>query len=200
MYERYVKRLLDVLFSAVLLALLWPAMAVVALLIRLETPGPAIFKQKRYGKDKKFFYIYKFRTMRMDAPRDVDTNRFHDAENYITPLGRILRRYSVDELPQLINILRGDMSFIGPRPALWNQYDLMEWRDRLGASGVRPGLSGWAQVNGRDRLGSDLEKKATLDAQYAQNISLRFDLKCLLWTFIKVVNHQDIEEGGEDRS
>lgn len=200
MYERYIKRALDVLLSAVGLVALSPLLALIALVIRLDSPGPVVFKQKRFGKDRKLFEIYKFRTMRVDAPRDVPTNDLRGSKGYITRVGRILRMTSLDELPQLWNILRGDMSLIGPRPALWNQEDLMAWRDRFGASQIRPGLSGWAQVNGRDYLSRDLEKKARRDGEYAHNISFAFDLKCFLLTLVKVVNRQGIAEGREGKS
>lgn len=200
MYERYIKRALDVVLSAVGLVALSPLLALIALAIRLDSPGPAVFHQKRFGKDRKLFEIYKFRTMRVDAPRDVPTNDLRGSRGYITRVGRILRMTSLDELPQLWNILRGDMSLIGPRPALWNQEDLMAWRDRFGASHIRPGLSGWAQVNGRDYLSRDLEKKARRDGEYAHNISFAFDLKCFLLTLVKVVNRQGIAEGREGRS
>lgn len=200
MYERYIKRALDVLLSAVGLVALSPLLALIALVIRLDSPGPVVFKQKRFGKDRKLFEIYKFRTMRVDAPRDVPTNDLRGSKGYITRVGRILRMTSLDELPQLWNILKGDMSLIGPRPALWNQEDLMAWRDRFGASQIRPGLSGWAQVNGRDYLSRDLEKKARRDAEYAHNISFAFDLKCFLLTLVKVVNRQGIAEGREGKS
>lgn len=200
MYERYIKRALDVVLSAVGLVALSPLLALIALAIRLDSPGPVVFHQKRFGKDRKLFEIYKFRTMRVDAPRDVPTNDLRGSKGYITRVGRILRMTSLDELPQLWNILKGDMSLIGPRPALWNQYDLMELRDRYGASGVRPGLSGWAQVNGRDYLSRDLEKKARRDAEYAKNISFWFDLKCFLLTLVKVVNRQGIVEGQEGKA
>lgn len=200
MYERYIKRALDVLLSAVGLVVLSPLLALIALAIRLDSPGPVVFHQKRFGKDRKLFEIYKFRTMRVDAPRDVPTNDLRGSRGYITRVGRILRMTSLDELPQLWNILRGDMSLIGPRPALWNQEDLMAWRDRFGASHIRPGLSGWAQVNGRDYLSRDLEKKARRDAEYAHNVSFAFDLKCFLLTLVKVVNRQGIAEGREGKS
>ena len=200
MYERYIKRALDVVLSAVGLVALSPLLALIALAIRLDSPGPAVFHQKRFGKDRKLFEIYKFRTMRVDAPRDVPTNDLRGSRGYITRVGRILRMTSLDELPQLWNILKGDMSLIGPRPALWNQEDLMAWRDRFGASHIRPGLSGWAQVNGRDYLSRDLEKKARRDAEYAHNVSFAFDLKCFLLTLVKVVNRQGIAEGREGRS
>ena len=200
MYERYIKRALDVVLSAVGLVALSPLLALIALAIRLDSPGPAVFHQKRFGKDRKLFEIYKFRTMRVDAPRDVPTNDLRGSRGYITRVGRILRMTSLDELPQLWNILKGDMSLIGPRPALWNQEDLMAWRDRFGASHIRPGLSGWAQVNGRDYLSRDLEKKARRDAEYAHNVSFAFDLKCFLLTLVKVVNRQGIAEGREGKT
>ena len=200
MYERYIKRALDVVLSAVGLVVLSPLLALIALAIRLDSPGPVVFHQKRFGKDRKLFEIYKFRTMRVDAPRDVPTNDLRGSKGYITRVGRILRMTSLDELPQLWNILRGDMSLIGPRPALWNQEDLMAWRDRFGASHIRPGLSGWAQVNGRDYLSRDLEKKARRDAEYGHKASFPFDLKCFLLTLVKVVNRQGIAEGREGRS
>lgn len=200
MYERYIKRALDVVLSAVGLVALSPLLALIALAIRLDSPGPVVFHQKRFGKDRKLFEIYKFRTMRVDAPRDVPTNDLRGSRGYITRVGRILRMTSLDELPQLWNILRGDMSLIGPRPALWNQEDLMAWRDRFGASHIRPGLSGWAQVNGRDYLSRDLEKKARRDGEYAHNISFAFDLKCFLLTLVKVVNRQGIAEGREGKT
>ena len=198
MYVRFIKRLLDILISAVSLIVLSPLFVLVAIAIKLDSKGPVIFKQKRYGKDKVLFDIYKFRTMRTDAPKDVPTNDLRGAKSFITPLGRFLRKTSLDELPQLWNILRGDMSLIGPRPALWNQEDLMELRDKYGASSIRPGLSGWAQVNGRDYLSRDLEKKARRDAEYAHNISFAFDLKCFLLTIVKVFNRQGIVEGAEE--
>ena len=197
MYERYIKRALDVAISLASLIVLWPLLLLIALLIKLESKGPVIFRQKRYGKNKEFFEILKFRTMRTDAPKDVPTNDLRGAKSYITRVGKVLRKTSLDELPQLWNILRGDMSLIGPRPALWNQYDLMEWRDKFGASMIRPGLSGWAQVNGRDYLSRDLEKKARRDGEYAANISFAFDLKCFLLTIVKVFNRQGIVEGDE---
>lgn len=200
MYEKVGKRVLDVILSVVGLAALSPLLLLIALLIRLDSPGSVIFSQKRYGKDRKLFEIYKFRTMRVDTPHDVPTNDLRSANSYITPIGRVLRKTSLDELPQLWNILKGEMSFIGPRPALWNQYDLMEWRDRFGASGVKPGLSGWAQVNGRDYLSRDLEKKARRDAEYAHNISFLFDLKCFVLTLVKVINRQGIAEGREGKT
>lgn len=199
MYERYVKRVLDVLISAVGLVVLSPLLLLIAIAIKLSSKGPVIFRQKRYGKDRGFFEICKFRTMRVDAPRDVPTNDLRGAKAYITPVGKVLRKTSLDELPQLWNILKGEMSVIGPRPALWNQDDLMALRDKYGASMIRPGLSGWAQVNGRDYLSRDLDKKARRDGEYAAHVSFGFDLKCFLLTIVKVFNRQGIVEGdGED--
>lgn len=199
MYERYVKRALDVLISAVGLIVLSPLLLLIAIAIKLGSRGPVIFRQKRYGKDRGFFEICKFRTMRVDAPRDVPTNDLRGAKAYITPVGKVLRKTSLDELPQLWNILKGEMSLIGPRPALWNQDDLMALRDKYGASMIRPGLSGWAQVNGRDYLSRDLDKKARRDGEYAAHVSFGFDLKCFLLTIVKVFNRQGIVEGdGED--
>ena len=198
MYERFIKRGLDVVISLVSLVALSPLFLLIAIAIKLDSKGPVIFRQKRYGQHKELFDICKFRTMRTETPRDVPTNDLRGAKSYITRVGKILRMTSLDELPQLWNILVGDMSLIGPRPALWNQYDLMEWRDKFGASDIRPGLSGWAQVNGRDYLSRDLEKKARRDGEYAHNISFAFDLKCFLLTIVKVFNRQGIVEGAEE--
>lgn len=201
MYERYVKRPLDVLIALVALIVFSPLFLLIALCIRLDSPGPIFFRQKRYGQHRQLFEIYKFRTMRTDTPKDVPSNDLHGASSFITPVGKVLRKTSLDELPQLWNILRGDMALIGPRPALWNQYDLMELRDKYGASDIRPGLSGWAQVNGRDYLSRDLEKKARRDGEYARHITFGFDLKVFLLTLVKVVRRQGIVEGdGEEPS
>jgi len=197
MYERWIKRVLDVVLSLCALAVLSPVMLIVALLIKLDSPGPVFFKQKRYGKNRSFFEIYKFRSMRTDTPRDVPTDALQGANSFITPLGNVLRKTSLDELPQLWNILRGDMSLIGPRPALWNQDDLMALRDEYGASMIRPGLSGWAQVNGRDAI--ELEQKARYDGEYANHVSFLFDLKCLWLTFVKVIRREGIVEGASQK-
>ncbi|NLO84687.1 MAG: sugar transferase [Clostridiales bacterium] len=200
MYERYIKRMLDVVISIVCLVVLSPVLLLIALAIKIDSKGPVLFKQKRAGKGKVLFDIYKFRTMSIDAPKDVATNDLRGAKSFITRVGKVLRVTSLDELPQLINILKGEMALIGPRPALWNQYDLLQWRDKFKANDVRPGLSGWAQVNGRDYLSRDLEQKAHRDGEYAQNISFWFDLKCVLLTLVKVVNRQGIVEGRESKS
>ena len=197
MYQRFGKRALDIVLSAAGLLFLSPLFLAVSLWIKLDSPGPVLFRQKRVGKDKVLFEILKFRTMRTDTPHDVPTHQLNHAQRYITRSGRFLRRTSVDELPQLLNILLGQMSVIGPRPALWNQDDLIAWRDRYSANGVLPGLSGWAQVNGRDEL--TLESKALRDGEYAQNVSFALDVKCFFLTFIKVFNREGIAEGKEGR-
>lgn len=198
MYERLIKRVLDAVLSAVGLVVLSPLFLLIAVAIKLDSKGPVFFWQKRYGKGRGFFQICKFRTMRVDTPKDVPTNDLRGANAYITRVGRVLRKTSLDELPQLWNILKGDMALIGPRPALWNQDDLMALRDKYGASMIRPGLSGWAQVNGRDSLSRDTEKKAWYDGEYAANISFGFDLKCILLTVVNVLKRQGIEEGAQD--
>ena len=197
MYQRYVKRALDIVLSILALVALSPLLVAVAIWIKLDSPGPVLFRQKRIGKDKVLFEILKFRTMRIDTPHDVPTHQLSHSQSYITQSGQFLRKSSIDELPQLVNILLGQMSIIGPRPALWNQDDLIAWRDRYNANGVLPGLSGWAQVNGRDELA--LEKKALRDGEYAQNVSFALDVKCLLLTVFKVFNHEGIAEGKEGK-
>ena len=182
----HVKRILDFLLS--LLALL-----VLAVIIRATSPGTVFFRQKRVGQYKSHFMIYKYRTMRTDAPKDQPTHLLKDPNAYITPVGRFLRRSSLDELPQLFNILRGEMSLVGPRPALWNQFDLIAERDKYGANDVRPGLTGWAQINGRDELPIDV--KARLDGEYVKRMSFFFDARCILGTVIKVMRSEGIVEG-----
>ena len=197
MYRRFGKRALDTLFALLGLVACSPVFLLMALWVKLDSPGPVVFSQKRVGKDKKPFQIYKIRTMRADAPKDIPTHQLKNANSYITPPGRFMRKNSVDELPQLVNILLGQMSFIGPRPALWNQQDLIEYRDQYRANSVLPGLSGWAQVNGRDEL--SMEKKALRDGEYAQNVCFWLDLKCVLLTIVKVFNREGIAEGKEGR-
>lgn len=193
MYKKYVKRFLDISLSlAGLLVLLLP-MGLIALAIKFDSDGPILFKQKRIGAGKTHFYILKFRTMYADTPKDVPTAELSDPHKWITKIGRILRKTSLDELPQLFNILRGEMSIIGPRPALWNQFDLIEERDKYGANDVRPGLTGWAQVNGRDEL--EIEEKSRLDGEYVQNISLSFDFKCFIRTIKSVLKSEGFVEG-----
>lgn len=197
MYRRYVKRALDIAFSAICLLLLSPLFLAVALIIKLDSPGPVLFRQKRVGRDKVLFEILKFRSMRTDTPHDVPTHKLSQSRSYITRVGRVLRKTSIDELPQLVNVLLGQMSIIGPRPALWNQDDLIALRDQYGANAVLPGLGGWAQVNGRDELA--LETKALRDGEYAQNVSFALDCKCFFLTIVKVFKGEGIAEGKEGR-
>ncbi len=194
MYRSIMKPLLDILLSFLALIVLVIPMLLLALLIKLESPGPVLFKQKRVGIHKSHFSILKFRTMRTDTPKDVPTHLLADPEKYITKMGRFLRKTSLDELPQLLNILTGKMSIVGPRPALWNQFDLLEERDRYGANDIRPGLTGWAQVNGRDEL--EIEEKAKLDGEYVQKQSFLFDIKCVLATVFSVLRREGVVEGG----
>ena len=196
----HVKRALDFLASLIALAVLSPLLLAIALAVRATSPGPALFRPKRVGIHRTHFVIYKFRTMRTDAPKDAPTHLLRDAQSFITPLGRFLRASSLDELPQLVNILRGEMSFVGPRPALWNQYDLIAAREAVGANDVRPGLTGWAQINGRDELPIDV--KARLDGEYVRRMGFAFDLRCLLGTVLSVVRRDGVREGaagGEKR-
>ncbi|MPM49245.1 Undecaprenyl phosphate N,N'-diacetylbacillosamine 1-phosphate transferase [bioreactor metagenome] len=174
--------------------MLFPFLLFIVIAIKLDTPGPILFKQKRVGVDKTHFNILKFRTMRIDTPNDMPTHLLSNPEQYITKVGKFLRATSLDELPQIFNILTGDMAFIGPRPALWNQYDLIAEREKYGANGVRPGLSGWAQINGRDEL--PIEVKAALDGEYIKKMSPLFDLKCFIGTFTSVLKRRGVVEGG----
>lgn len=168
------KRLIDIILSAMGLIVLSPIFLALILAIKLDSPGPVLFKQKRVGIHKRHFYILKFRTMRIDTPKDTPTHLLENPDQWITKVGKFLRRTSLDELPQIINIFKGEMSIIGPRPALWNQYDLIAERDKYGANDVPVGLTGWAQINGRDEL--EIEVKAKLDGEYAMNIPVTFNL------------------------
>ena len=194
MYERYIKRLLDIALSLAATIILAIPMGIVALWIKIDSPGPVFFKQRRVGKDKTHFNILKFRTMRGDTPHDVPTHLLKNADSYITKSGAFLRKTSLDELPQIYNILAGQMSVIGPRPALYNQYDLIEARDQVHANDVRPGLTGWAQINGRDELPIDV--KARLDGEYVEKLSFFFDCKCFFGTIVSVLKHDGVVEGG----
>ena len=182
MYRHFFKRLIDVILSFIAIVLLLIPMAIISLTILITDPGPIFFKQKRFGKSKRFFKILKFRTMKVDTP-DVPTHKLKNPEQYVTGIGKFLRKTSLDELPQIFNIFIGQMSFIGPRPALWNQDKLIALRDRVGANDVRPGLSGWAQINGRDDISE--QKKAKLDGEYIKRLSFLFDCKCFFGTFAK---------------
>lgn len=189
-----IKRLIDVIISAVAIVLLSPILLVIVIAIKLDSKGPVLFKQKRVGKGKKYFQIYKFRSMYVDAPSDMPTHLLKDPTAMITKVGGFLRKTSLDELPQLFNILKGEMSIIGPRPALWNQYDLIEERDKYGANDIRPGLTGWAQINGRDEL--EIDVKAKLDGEYVKRVNLWFDIKCFFGTFVSVLKSDGVVEGG----
>ena len=194
MYRKYVKRLLDIILSGCGIVVLSPVYLLVALAIVLDDPGPVFFRQKRVGIHKTHFQILKFRTMRMCTPHDVPTHLLGDPDQYITRVGRFLRKTSLDELPQIFQIFTGKMAVIGPRPALWNQYDLIEQRDLYGANDVRPGLTGWAQINGRDEL--PIAVKARLDGEYVKNLSFLFDCKCFLGSITAVLKHEGVVEGG----
>lgn len=191
-----IKRIIDIIFSLLGLVILIPVFLIISILIKIESKGPIFFKQKRIGKNKCEFIIYKFRTMRIDTPKDTPTHMLKNANAYITKVGNFLRKTSLDELPQLINIAKGDMSIVGPRPALWNQKDLVEERDKYSANGIRPGLTGWAQVNGRDEL--EIPQKAKYDGEYVKKISLMFDIKIFFMTIINVFKHEGIVEGGKE--
>lgn len=197
MYQRYVKRLLDLVLSLIGLIVISPVLAILAIWIRLDSPGPVLFTQRRVGKGKTYFNIYKFRTMRIDAPHDVPTHLLGSPDAFITRSGRFLRRTSLDELPQIFNILRGEMSIVGPRPALWNQGDLIAERDKYGANDIVPGLTGWAQVNGRDEL--EIEEKAMRDGEYARHVTFKMDMTCFLMTIGNVLRHKGVVEGGTGR-
>ena len=193
MYKNFFKRLFDLILSLTGLILLSPVLVITAAAIKLDSKGPVFFSQKRVGRDKKYFKMYKFRSMYIDTPHETPTHLLPDPDKYITRVGRFIRRTSIDELPQLINILKGDMSIIGPRPALYNQYDLVEERDKYGANSIRPGLTGWAQINGRDELPIDV--KARFDGEYTERLSFLFDVKCFLMTIGKVIRSEGFVEG-----
>ncbi|MFL2145246.1 sugar transferase [Desemzia sp. FAM 24101] len=196
MAYKKVKRVLDILLSVLGLIVLAPVFLLLIIAIKFDSKGPILFKQKRVGLHKKNFYILKFRTMHIDTPKDTPTHLLENPDQWITTVGKFLRKTSLDELPQIINILKGDMSIIGPRPALWNQYDLIAERDKYKANDIYPGLTGWAQINGRDEL--SIEKKASLDGEYVHQISFPFDVKCFVGTIISVVKNDGVVEGGTD--
>ncbi|BCZ27060.1 UDP-phosphate galactose phosphotransferase [Claveliimonas bilis] len=194
MYIRIFKRIIDIVLSGMGLILLAIPMGIVAILIKIEDPGPALFKQKRVGKDKKYFLLYKFRSMKMDTPHDTPTHMLENPEQYILKIGSYIRKTSIDELPQMWNILKGDMSIIGPRPALWNQDDLVAERDKYQANDVKPGLTGWAQINGRDEL--EISYKARLDGEYVKKMGFGMDVKCFFMTIMSVIRREGVVEGG----
>lgn len=193
MYQ-VVKRLLAILISGLAIIILSPVLLAVAIAIKCDSKGPVLFKQKRVGKDKQHFMIYKFRSMYVDAPADMPTHMLKDPTAMITKVGAFLRKTSFDELPQLFNIFKGEMAIVGPRPALWNQYDLIAERDKYNANSIRPGLTGWAQINGRDEL--EIEEKSRLDGYYVAHMSFLMDLKCFFGTFISVLKSDGVVEGG----
>ena len=194
MYQKFGKRLLDILLSGVGILVLSPVYLLLAVAIKIDDPGPVFFRQKRVGIHKTHFQILKFRTMKMETPRDVPTHLLENPQQYITRVGRVLRKLSLDELPQIFQIFTGKMSVIGPRPALWNQFDLIEERDKYGANDVRPGLTGWAQINGRDELPIDV--KARFDGEYVEKLSFAFDCKCFFGTIASVLKSDGVVEGG----
>lgn len=194
MYSKYLKRPLDFILALIGMVLLSPVFLLIMLAIKLNSKGPIFFKQKRIGIHKTTFLMLKFRTMRIDAPYETPTHLLEEPDTWITSTGKFLRRTSLDELPQLLNILFGDMAIIGPRPALWNQDDLIAERDKYRANDIRPGLTGWAQINGRDAL--DIPVKAKYDGYYVQNISFAMDVRCFIGTFTSVFRGDGVVEGG----
>lgn len=193
MYQNILKRIIDIIISFIAIIVLALPMAVIAVIIKIDSPGPVFFKQKRVGKNKKHFSILKFRSMPTSVPRDLPTHQFK-AEDSLSKFQKTIRKLSIDELPQIFNIFVGDMSIIGPRPALWNQYDLIAERDKYGANDVKPGLTGWAQINGRDEL--EIPIKARLDGEYIENLSFAFDVKCFFGTILSVLKSDGVVEGG----
>lgn len=194
MYRKVIKRMIDIVLSLIGLAVLIVPMLIFALIIKLDSKGPVLFWQKRVGLNKEIFMMPKFRSMYTETPSDMPTHLLNDPQRWITPVGKVYRKLSIDELPQIFCILTGKMSIIGPRPALWNQFDLIEERDKYGANDVRPGLTGWAQINGRDEL--EIPVKAKLDGEYVEKMSFLFDCKCFFGTFLAVLRHDGVVEGG----
>lgn len=194
MYKNCVKRILDFILSLIGLIILSPVLIIIAVAIKVDSKGPVFFKQKRVGIHKSYFMIYKFRTMYTDTPKDMPTHLLNNPDAFITKTGHFLRKTSLDELPQLLNIIKGEMAIIGPRPALYNQYDLIAERDKYGANDVRPGLTGWAQINGRDEL--EIDEKARFDGEYVEHLSFGMDLKCFIGTISSVAKHEGVVEGG----
>ncbi|WP_434717420.1 sugar transferase [Lactococcus lactis] len=189
-----IKRSLSIIISGIAIIVLAPVLLGIAIAIKIDSTGPVLFKQKRVGKNKSHFMIYKFRSMYVDAPADMPTHMLKDPTILITKVGAFLRKTSLDELPQLFNIFKGEMAIVGPRPALWNQFDLIAERDKYRANDIRPGLTGWAQINGRDEL--EIEDKSRLDGYYVDNMSFLLDLKCFFGTFLSVLRSDGVVEGG----
>lgn len=194
MYKKFFKRLIDVVLSFLGIVVLSLPLLIIVIAIKLDSKGPVFFKQKRVGIHKTYFNILKFRTMRIDTPHDMPTHMLSNPDMWITKVGKFLRKTSLDELPQLFNIFVGDMSVIGPRPALWNQDDLIAEREKYGANDVKPGLTGWAQINGRDEL--EIDVKAKLDGEYVEKMSFGFDCKCFFGTITSVLKSDGVVEGG----
>lgn len=190
----HIKRGIDFCLALLGLIVLSPVLLILVIAIKADSKGPVLFKQKRVGIRKSHFMILKFRTMRIDTPKDMPTHLLQNPEQYITKVGKFLRKTSLDELPQIFNIIKGDMAIVGPRPALWNQYDLIEERDKYGANDIRPGLTGWAQINGRDEL--EIPVKAALDGEYVRKMGPGMDLKCFFGTFASVLRSDGVVEGG----
>ncbi len=194
MYERFFKRLIDIILALIGSVVLLPVSLIIAIAIFIDDPGPVFFKQKRFGKNKKFFMLHKFRSMKVKTP-DIPTHLLENPDQYITRVGRFIRKTSLDELPQIYcDILTGKMSIIGPRPALWNQDDLIAERDKYGANNIKPGLTGWAQINGRDEL--EIPVKARLDGEYVEKMSFLFDCKCFFGTVRAILKSDGVVEGG----
>lgn len=188
------KRVIDFILALGGIIVLMPLLVILVIAIKVDSKGPVLFKQKRVGIHKTHFNILKFRTMRIDTPKDMPTHMLQNPEQYITKVGKFLRKTSLDELPQIFNILKGEMAVVGPRPALWNQYDLIEERDKYGANDIRPGLTGWAQINGRDEL--EIPVKAKLDGEYVAKMGPAMDLRCFFGTFLSVLRADGVVEGG----
>ena len=193
-YEKYVKRIIDIILSFFGLIILSPVFVVIAIAIKIEDPGPVFFTQKRVGKNKQYFKLHKFRSMRVSTPHDVPTHMLENPEQYITKVGLFIRRLSLDELPQIWDIFVGTISVLGPRPGLWNQDLLIAERDKYGANNVKPGLTGWAQICGRDEL--EIEDKARLDGEYVEKLSFLFDCRCFFGSIISVLRGDGVVEGG----
>jgi O-antigen biosynthesis protein WbqP len=196
-YYLVVKRIIDIFLCLLGIFVLAPVLFIIALCIKLDSKGPVLFRQTRIGKNKVHFQILKFRTMKVDAPNDSPTHLLENPDNYITKLGRILRKTSLDELPQLFNIIKGEMTIVGPRPALWNQFDLIEERDKYGVNYVTPGITGFAQINGRDEL--TIVDKAKLDGEYVERMSIWVDIQCLFKTVFKVLKSDGVVEGEKQK-
>ncbi|MEF9916971.1 MAG: sugar transferase [Lachnospiraceae bacterium] len=198
MYKKFIKRLIDITLSFIGIIVLSPVFLITAIMIKIDSKGPILFKQKRIGINKTQFNILKFRSMYVTTPKDCPTHLLSSANSYITKVGEFMRKTSLDELPQMFNIFTGKMSIIGPRPALWNQYDLIAERDKYGANNIKPGLTGWAQINGRDTI--KITDKARYDGEYVKKLSFSFDCKCFFGTIVSVIKSDGVLEGSTDAS